>query len=81
MRLARHQHCESQQQKRLAENRESHIDGACAFAFGVVRKGEQAIGRNADQRVDEIKGDEVAGDEYTDVAGHGEKPGKAEAVV
>src|SRR6516165_11100181 len=81
MRFARQEHGEGQQQKRLTKNGESHVDRAGALLFGVVRKSEQAIGRNAGERIDEIEGDKVTGDEDTNVAGHGEKPGKAEAAI
>ena len=61
--------------------REGHVDRAGAPVFGVVRKGEQAVGRDADQGIEQIEGDEIAGDEHAEAADHGQQPAHAEALV
>ena len=80
VRLARRQHDEGDQQHRLAEQRKRHIDAARAARCGLLVMRDKVIGGHADQRVDEVEGQKVGGDEHAETAGHREQPRDRKAV-
>ena len=63
-RLARSQHDEGDQEHRLTEQRERHIDGAGSARRGVLVMRNEVIGGDADERVDEVEGQKIGGDEH-----------------
>ena len=65
----------------LAGDGECHIDRAGAPLFAILGEREQAVGGNADERVEQVEGDKITGDEDTDIAAHGEEPGNPKSVV
>ena len=70
---------EGEQQQRLAENREGHVDAARPLRRGRVAIGDENVGRDADKRIDEIECEEIGGDEDAETAGHREQPRDREA--
>ena len=74
VRLARGEHDEGDQQDRFAEQRERHIDAAGAARPGVFVMRDEVIGGDADQRIDEIEGQKIGGDEDAETAGHRQEP-------
>ena len=70
---------EGEQQQRLAQNREGHVDAARPLRRGRVAIGDENVGRDADERIDEIECEEIGGDEDAETAGHREEPRDREA--
>ena len=79
--FARSEQREGHQQQRFAENGEGHVDGARALRRGRAVTHDELIGRDADERVDEIEGEEIGGDENPETARHRQQPRDGEAPV
>jgi hypothetical protein len=56
MRLARREHAEGKQEKCLAQNGKGHVYAAGPLRRRRLIEREHAIGRDTDQRVDQIEG-------------------------
>ena len=70
---------EGHQQKRLAEDRERHIDRARSRGLGGVLMSNQPEGGDADEGVDEIEGEEIGGDENAEASDQRQQPADREA--
>ena len=79
VRLARGEHGEGEEEKGFAQDGEGHVDAPCPRCRRRRIEREHAVGRDADQRVDEIEREEVVGDEHAEAADHGEQPGHRRA--
>ena len=73
--LAGREHAEREEKEGLAEDGEGHVDAPGARGLRRRIEGEHAIGRDADQRVDQVERDEVVGDEHAEAADQGKEPG------
>ncbi len=77
-RLACRKQHEGDQKEGLAKQRERHIDVAGALGRGVFVLRDQVIGRNADERINEIEGQQVRGNENAETAGQRQQPADRE---